>query len=154
MAAAAALAMLAGACVSAEPCVRHHLPGFTVCVPPGWTLVRPRAVDSAAGRFSSGALSVSYDFGLYADPLQLPDGASAKHEDTGTVDGKPARQVRYTLTTAGKPTMHYAGVHLSNLGATSMGPLKLTMRAESSDPARLQEATDAFATIRLVPTAR
>ncbi|MDB5879871.1 MAG: hypothetical protein JWQ41_3285 [Variovorax sp.] len=138
---------LLGSCVWAAPCVVHSLPGFAVCVPSSW--VRKSAgVDSSAGQFVSPGLVVTYDLGLYADPLRVPHGASDVQEIDAVVDGRPGRQVSYRVKSEGQPSMHYAGVHVPLLGATSMGPLRFTMLGRAADPTRLMEVSAATATVR------
>lgn len=153
--------------VLAEDCQRRDLGGFSWCAPPGWQRLSGNAIDSMAGQFVAGghggpALHIDYDFGIYSDPLrQLPPGATQVSEQTIMVDGLAARLVRFSLpapvtdsATGGKRGIdadaprYFVGLHVPEIQATPMGPLKLTVLAKSADEARLREAEPVFASIR------
>lgn len=149
----AVLSMAASSCVAAPGWTRHDLGAFWMDAPAGWSQSTDRAVDSAAGHLTAEGLRLDYDYGLYSDPLPVPDGATDVRERPVVVDGLPARQVRYRLRVGSAKPMYYLGVHLAVVRYTSMGPLKLTVLAASSDKKQIRRAEAAMATIRFKPAA-
>lgn len=149
----AALLMAASSCVAAPGWTRHDLGAFWLEAPPGWSQAADRAVDSSAGHLTAEGLRLDYDFGLYADPLPVPDGATDVRERAVVVDGLPARQVRYRLRDGSARPMYYLGIHVPDIRSTRMGPLKLTVLAASADKKQIRRAEAAMATIRFKPAA-
>lgn len=143
-------ALLGCASVSAQPCVVSDLGPFTVCVPTHWE-VRKAGTDSAAGHLSDGLLSISYDFGLYSSTLRVPAGATDVHESAITVDGHAARRVAYSFQRGGGALVHFLGVHIPEVRASSMGSLKLTLLARASDAKRFDDVEALIPTIRIKP---
>ena len=78
--------------------------------PPGWTYGKGTGTDSAVGRLHGAGVSMDVDFGLYSDPLQIPEGAAYVKEQALKVDGLPARQVSYVMYPAAAPQIGRAHV--------------------------------------------
>lgn len=55
------------------------------------------------------------------------------------VDGRPARPVSRRVERP-VPARHFIGLHLPQVGDSVMGPIRLTLLAQTPDPARLAEA--------------
>ena len=146
----AALSMMVASCAAAPERTRHDLGAFWIDAPASWSLTSG-GMDSAAGHFTGERLRLDYDFGLYSDPLRLPQGATDVGERSVTIDGLPGRQVRYTLQRGADEPMHYLGVHVPAVRATSMGRLKLTVLAVSADVEQIRQAEAVMATIRFKP---
>jgi hypothetical protein len=132
------------------PCRRRTLGEFSICVPAPWQLER-RGSDSASGRFTDGAVRLEYDFGLYSDPLKIPQHATDTHEKEVTAGGLAARQVAYTLPQVSGAPVLWLGLHVPRVRQVSMGWLKLTLLAQAADPRQLQQAAEAMATVRFNP---
>lgn len=130
---------------AAASCTVQDLGPFSMCVPSDWQLVKG-GTDSAAGTFTAEGLSVSYDFGLYSAPLSIPPEASEASGVAMTVDGRAGRKVAYALK-----SIHFVGVHVPDIRSTSLGSVKLTVLAQTTNSARLNEARAALATIRIKP---
>ena len=142
---AGSLAALLGCALQpvSASCVLRDLGPLSMCVPSDWQLSQGR-IDSVAGTFKADGLSVSYDIGLYSDPLKIPPEATEASEAAVTIDGHAGRKVAFTLQAA-----HFVGVHLPGIRSTSMGSIKLTVLAQATNAARLQEAAAALLTVRI-----
>ena len=151
----AALSM-ASAWLGATPnnWVLHDLGAFWMQAPKTWTLGKGQGTDSAVGRLSSAGVSMEYDFGLYSDPLRVPEGATEVKERALVIDGLPARQVSYIMHPAATTPMHYLGLHIPEVRATSMGKQRLTLLAQSVHATPLKQAAAVMATVRFKPAAR
>ena len=156
LAAVFAALSIASAWLGATPgaWLRHDLGAFWMQAPPGWTYSKGTGTDSAVGRLHSAGVSMDVDFGLYSDPLQIPEGAAYVKEQALTVDGLPARQVSYVMYPAAAPPVHYLGLHVPVVRTTSMGKKKLTLLAQSADALPLKQAAAVMATIRFKPAPR
>ena len=68
-----------------------------------------------------------------------------------TIGTHPAYRIQYTSTPPGGSPVHLIGIHVPDLGATSVGQLKLSLRAESTDLAARRAVglamTDLWATV-------
>lgn len=137
--------------MSAQACVQTDLGPFVLCVPKHWE-VRKGGVDSAAGRLTGKDLSISYDFGLYSDPLRVPVGATDVQESVILVGGLPARRVTYSVERSGAVPMHYVGVHVPDVRQSSMGRLKLTLLAHTQDRQNFADVDALLPTIEFKPS--
>lgn len=131
--------------------VRHDLGAFWMQAPPGWTYTKGRGTDSAVARLHSARVSIDVDFGLYSDPLQIPEGATDVKVQALEVDGLPARQVSYVMYSAAAAPVHYLGLHVPAVSITAMGKQRLTLLAQSADALPLKQAAAVMATIRFKP---
>lgn len=149
LAAVAAVVLLGstGAVASDTECVRHELQAFSICLPAVWQPVPGQAVDSKAGRFASGDAQLSYDHGLYSDPLNPPEGALDYQVQPRTIDGRAARRVSFRLPGPGG-LVQVIGLHVPEAGRSSMGPLRLTVLLRSRQPALLHKADEILGSIR------
>lgn len=134
-----------GTLVAAEPLPRRDLGGFSLKLPA--TLVQHTgSVDSKAGRLHGAGLLIDYDLGLYSDPLHSREGVSGYEERAVVVDGRPARLVRWQQPDL---TRYFIGLHLPDLRATAMGPIRLTLLAQTEDATRLDEIQTVLLSLRL-----
>ncbi len=140
------LAAVCCSCASAAQWAHHDLGPFCMDAPSAWSLTEG-GIDSVAGELTGERVLLGYDFGLYSDPLQIPEGATDVDVRSVTVDGLSGRQVRYTLRRSGE-AMHSTGIHVADAGASSKGQLKLTVWAESVDEEQIRVAEAVMATIR------
>jgi hypothetical protein len=93
--------------------------------------------------FSGDGIRVSFDFGLYSDPLTLPEQATQVKEFSKAVGGHLAHHVSYS-----RGSINAVGIHFPKVSSTSIGPLKLTVLAQSRDMTKLRAVDEAFATIK------
>jgi len=127
----------------------HEFKSFSLRAPAEWLLVAGGA-DSQAGRLQGpSGVAISYDFGLYSDPLTAPHGAVDMQTQSATVGGLPARWVRYVLPGgAGSTPRSCVGLHVPQVRKTSMGPIRFTAQTCVQDPASLALARSVMATVR------
>jgi hypothetical protein len=118
---------------------------FTLRAPADWVVIAG-GIDSQAGRLQSPGVAISYDFGLYSDPLKPPSGAWDLQVQAGTIDGLPARWVGYKLPAEGTPPV-CLGLHVPQVRPSSMGPIRFTAQACTLDPAQLVLARAIMATL-------
>lgn len=127
---------------------------FTLRAPPDW-LASEGAIDSQAGRLSGPDVTLDYDFGPHADPLQKPFGATGLTVQAATIDGLPARWVRFVLPgPAGAATRSCVGIHVPQVRSAPKGPIRFTALACTADSAKLALATQVLATLRFPAQAR
>ena len=133
------------ALATAEPLPRRDLGGFSLKLPA--TMVQQvGGVDSKAGRLHGDGLLIDYDLGLYSDPLLSREGVSGYEETAVVVDSRPARLVRWQQPDS---TRYFIGLHLPDLRATAMGPIRLTLLAQTTDATRLDEIQNLLLSLRL-----
>lgn len=128
---AMALAGPPGQAMAAD-CQRQALPGFSLCLPPGWQHVPGSGTDSTVGSLRGPGVELRYDLGLYSDPLQPPEGAIEFQARPAELQGRPVRWVRYRLSQQDQ-TWHLLGLHVPEVRRTAMGPLRLTLLARSAE---------------------
>ena len=143
----AAITLFVSTMASASNCVHHDLQAFSICLPPVWQPVPGQATDSRAGRFVAGEAQLSYDHGLYSDPLNPPEGALDYQVQLRTIDGRAARRVSFRLPGPGGP-VQVVGLHVPEAGRSGMGALRLTVLLRSRQPALLHNADEILGSIR------
>lgn len=125
-------------CSVAEPraeWTQRDFQSFTLRAPADWVVIAGGS-DSQAGRLQGPGVAISYDFGLYSDPLKPPPGAQDLQMQAGMIDGFPARWVGYVLPAEGTPPL-CLGVHVPQVRPSPMGPIRFTAQACALDPAKL-----------------
>ncbi len=130
---------------AAEPLPRRDLGGFSLQLP-ATVVQQAGGIDSKAGRLHGDGLLIDYDLGLYSDPLLNRDGVSGYEEKPVLVDGRPARLVRWRQPDS---TRYFIGLHLPELRVTPMGPIRLTLLAQTSEASRLDEIQTLLLSLRL-----
>lgn len=130
---------------AAEPPPRRDLGGFSLQLP-ATMAQQAGGIDSKAGRLHGDGLLIDYDLGLYSDPLLNRDGVSGYEEKPVLVDGRPARLVRWQQQDS---TRYFIGLHLPELRVTPMGPIRLTLLAQTSDATRLDDIQTLLLSLRL-----
>lgn len=144
------LALLLGNPLMAEPVAhlaRRELGGFSLKLP---AAVNQQAggIDSRAGRLNGPSLLIDYDLGLYADPLPPREGASGREERAVVVDGLPGRLVRWRQEQPA-PTRYFVGLHLPAIGSSGMGPIRLTLLAQTLDAQQMDALQDLLLSLQL-----
>lgn len=139
------LALLLGSPSMAEPLTRRELGGFSLQLPAAVSQ-QAGGIDSRAGRLSGPGLQIDYDLGLYADPLLPREGISGRKEHAVVVDGLPGRLVRWRQE---QPELHFIGLHLPAVGSSGMGPLRLTLLAQTPDAQQLDALQSLLLSLRL-----
>jgi len=132
------VALLLGNPLIAEPAERlerHELGGFSLQLPAAVSQ-QASGVDSRAGRLSAPGLLIDYDLGLYADPLLPREGISGREERAVVVDGLPGRLVLWRQEQPA-PLRYFVGLHLPAVGSSGMGPIRLTLLAQTLDVRQL-----------------
>ncbi|WP_349741957.1 hypothetical protein [Roseateles cavernae] len=130
---------------AAEPLPRRDLGGFSLQLP-ATVAQQAGGIDSKAGRLHGDGLLIDYDLGLYSDPLLNRDGVSGYEEKPVLVDGRPARLVRWRQQDSKR---YFIGLHLPELRVTPMGPIRLTLLAQTSDATRLDDIQALLLSLRL-----
>lgn len=130
---------------AAEPLPHRDLGGFSLQLPASM-VQQAGGIDSKAGRLHGEGLLIDYDLGLYSDPLLSREGISGYEEKAVVVDGRPARLVRWQQP---GPTRYVIGLHLPELRATAMGPIRLTLLAQTDDATRLDDIQSLLLSLRL-----
>jgi hypothetical protein len=131
--------VMAGTTPAAD-CTRLALPGFSLCLPPGWQHLPGAGTDSTVGSLRGPGLEIQYDLGLYSDPLREPEGAADFQARPAELLGRPVRWVRYRLNREGR-TWHLLGLHVPEVRRSRMGPLRLTLLARTAEAERVEAAT-------------
>ncbi len=145
--------MLAGvvACAAAGPQDNWPLldfKAFTLRAPADWVST-PGGIDSLAGRITGARVQFEYDFGRYSDPLSAPWGGIDLQTQATTIDGLPARWVRYTLPgAAGKATRFCLGLHVPEVRSSPDGRIRFTGLACSEQATALADAQAVLASVR------
>lgn len=106
-------------------------------------------IDSQAGALTAEGLRIDYDFGLYSDPLERRDDAVQYDASSGSIDGLPARFVRFRTRDPAGHSRTCSGVHVPRVRQSGTGPLSLTVLACAALPERLTDMPAVFASIRI-----
>lgn len=142
-------ALLMATLVMAQPPVRRELGGFSLRLPSA-LVQQTGGIDSHAGQLVGDGLRIDYDLGIHADPLKPRDGISGREEHAVVVDGRPARLVSWRVEQPA-PARYFIGLHLPQVRDSVMGPMRLTLLAQTPDPARLAEAQAMLLSLWLAP---
>lgn len=123
--------------------------GFTLRAPADWVAGNEAAIDSLAGRLHGPQVTLEYDLGVHADPLLSPAGAAQLQAGPATVDGYPARRVRFVLPAGvAGPAQNCIGLHVPRLRDQPRGPVRFTALACTSDPVKVELLAAVLSTVR------
>lgn len=112
-------------------------------------------IDSKAGVLSTDGLHISYDFGLYSDPLTRRGDMLDYQSVAGSADGLAGRFVRFRQAgTAQQPDRICHGVHVPHVRMSGVGALSLTVLACAFSAESLKDTEAIIASIRFVQPER
>jgi hypothetical protein len=128
--------------------VKNH--AFSVLLPPGWAYEPLQGIDSSVGRYYGNGAALTFDYGIYSDPLMYEDDAVYEvHEET--IGGVTAKVVR------AKGSRGFTGVHFADVGTSpfpgdSIGSdTRLTITGQDLTPAEQAVALQIFRSVRFSP---
>jgi hypothetical protein len=111
---------------------------FTFRAPPDLVEQHVQGIDSLVGKYDSPTLELSYDYGMYSDPLEGESYRSWTFRNV-TVDGRRAR--------IGHSESRMA-IHFPQVGTDSkLGDIKLSMSATLKQPAAKDAAEIIFRSV-------
>jgi hypothetical protein len=95
---------------------------------PAGTEFRPlKGIDSFVGSFAAPDFELSFDYGLYSNPLNDMSGDDAYKTQDVLVDGKTAYIVTAYAPRLSADRPYFIGIHFPKIKMTNMGPTKLTV---------------------------
>lgn len=149
-----ALALVGAHALSAcaTPWNTVNLGGFSMAVPATMAL-KAGGMDSQAGSLDDATHHLSYDFGLYSDPLTTVDGATAVTQRNGVLAGLPARFVEFRRSGPSGPALFCNGVHVPQVRRSNMGFLRLTLLLCADKPDSGALAEQIFSSVKFQPAA-
>lgn len=119
--------------------------GFTLRLPPDFTEVEARGIDSQVGTFRSGdgGTEITYDFGFYSSDLAADTTRSVESERcTAVIGGKPATIVVATMRNDAdvrEGRRHMVAGAWRNVVSGGQQAIHLTVWAATSDSTRIPE---------------
>ena len=120
---------------------------LTLRAPPGTTF-QPGVGDSAAGLLAGAGFRLSFDLGLYSDPLVRPDFGPLLRAEDVTIDGRAGRLFLWSAPPGALPIR--VGLHVPTVAQSGIGPLRLTIVGLVADDATAERVTAMFRTIRFL----
>lgn len=117
---------------------------FTFYVPPDVKGGPSHGTDSFVGEYKGNAISFSFDYGIYSDPLKYSDKPGFA-EGNEHIDGKTARIVSFHNPRSGYPFDEVIAVHFAEAGTNGN---KLTMFAVGRTEGEYEMMRTIFRTIR------
>jgi hypothetical protein len=101
---------------------------FSFSIPSDMNEDEAHAIDSYVGQFHNARMEISFDYGVYSNPLD--DSNKSDHRsELIEIGGKQTKIVMYVESSSDSPLKYFAGVHFPDLGGQS----KLTMTARCRD---------------------
>ena len=117
---------------------------FIFYIPQNMQKQDTHGIDSYVEQYRNKSMRVSFDYGIYSDPL---DGYSMEpeyKEIKEVISGREAQIVYFKLTSFVSDYKYYAGVHFPTVGE---GGIKLTMEVEFNDEKDWETAKTIFGSI-------
>jgi hypothetical protein len=123
---------------------------FSVILPPGWAYEPRQGIDSFVGAYVGDGVELTFDYGIYSDPLNYEDNASYNvHEET--IGGLTAKIVMPTSADG------ITGVHFADVGKFAFPgdniafDVRLTVAGNGLTQEQQQIALQIFRSIRFAP---
>lgn len=116
---------------------------FGFYVPPDMKKDEVQGIDSYVGKFHNNGLELSFDYGIYSDPLEYSKEPDYK-EVWVKIDGKSAKIVTFHKPSGYKDFSDVAAVHFPQIGKET----KLTMWVYCKSPDEQQVAKTIFSSIQ------
>ena len=123
---------------------------FSVLLPPGWAYEPRQGIDSFVGAFVGDGVELSFDYGIYSDPLNFDEGALyAVHEET--IGGVTAKIVR-SRDASGTTGVHFADIEKFVFpGDIIPFDVRLTITGQDLTPDEQEIAMQIFRSVRFNP---
>lgn len=121
---------------------------FDLMAPAGTSFRPGKAIDSNAGEIVTPDFTLSFDYGLYSNPLNDMSRYTNHETHDARVDGKPALIV--TANTPRFPTdrPYFIGIHFPKVKTSILGAVKLTIEGQLDVEDRYTTVERMFRTIR------
>lgn len=115
---------------------------FSFWLPEDMQQQRATGIDSLVGEYRSPNMRITFDYGLYSNPLTSYSNSSGCEEDTTTISGRDARIVECKKARSDSTYEYFAAIHFSEVhpAAEGGGSVKLTMEAEFNQEGDLETA--------------
>ena len=122
---------------------------FSVLAPPGSHVEMTKGVDSGTGRIVTPRFTLTFDYGLYGDPLDADTADTNYHATEAQIDGHSARIMSAFAPHRSADHPYFSGVHFPDLGRTGRGPLTLTVTSNLKTGDDLALAEKIYRSIRI-----
>jgi hypothetical protein len=119
---------------------------FSLAAPPGTLYHEGSGADSIVGTIAVQDLKLSFDYGVYSDPLNKDDFYKNYELEETQIDGIAARIV--TAYNTGNNS-HLIGVHFPNIKESLLGSVKLTIYSSLESEENYDMVEKIFRTIKL-----
>ncbi len=118
--------------------------GMTFRLPPDLIDQKVQGIDSSVGQYKSDSIILSFDYGMYSDPLTSYSKRPDYQESEIKIDGRVAKKIIYK-DDAVKGFAYVVGLHVSNTTKT-----KLTMMAYCKDKKDIKIVEEIFTTVKFL----
>jgi len=94
-----------------------------------------RGIDSSVGEYRNGRVVVSYDYGIYSNPLETFSDKPEYKENLKDIGGKKAKIVFFSNTSAASKYKYYSAVHFPEVEKSRFENMniKLTLSVEFNE---------------------
>ncbi len=121
---------------------------FSLTAPPGTRFSPGDGKDSFIGSFEAAGLRLSFDYGLYSNPL-VSDGSGKNYTARNVdIDGKKAKIVTNYIPHRSTKRPYFIGVYFQDVGKSSIGTIKLTVHTSVERKEDYDIVEKIFGTIR------
>ncbi len=101
---------------------------FSLMAPSGTEFHQGQGIDSFVGSIRSQKFELTFDYGLYSNPLNTNDGSHSNREKTQIlVDGRTAKLVYNSTADTLNEHPWFIGMHVPEIAQTVIGSTKLTI---------------------------
>jgi hypothetical protein len=122
---------------------------FTLMAPPGTVWHPAKGKDSAAGTVDAPGFSLSYDYGLYANPLDNSEGDRNYAAQDAVFDGHKARIVTADAPRLSAERPYFIGVHFPELKKSAVGSVSLTVQTSVAKKSDYEMVSKIFGSMRI-----
>ena len=116
---------------------------------PAGTTFKTVPGDSFVGALTGPGFALQLDYGLYSDPLTDQSRFSKYNAETAKIDGRAAMVVE-GMPKNSKVPGRFIGLHVPNLGHSTLGTLSLTVAGTVPGQKEITVVRHIFATIHFV----
>ena len=100
---------------------------FSVKAPPGTVFKPGQGKDSVIGAFEGPGFLLSFDYGVYSDPLDRDSRDQGYQARDTRVNGKAAKIVTAYARLRSPVRPYFIGIHFPDVEKSSLGSIKLTV---------------------------
>lgn len=108
---------------------------FFLSLPEDMKKQNVRGVDSSVGQYRNGRMVVSFDYGIYSNPLESYSDKPGYKETLKSIDGKKAKIVFFSNTRRDSKYKYYSAVHFAEVQKNRFANMniKLTLDVEFNE---------------------